>query len=183
MLSHQEFSDAYKVSYSRTVRFLLTQGAIPDVAEEVAQDAWVRGWERQSQLKSDSALVPWVNSIAMNILRGYIKRESRTPRLLDGGEGLVSAHPQMSPEDNCDLALVLGRCTSDVRQLLWAYWAEGFTSQEIASGLAIKPVSVRVKVIRIAKTFQQLLLGNDRSGRTTPRTRQKAAGAHAGAYD
>ena len=177
MLSPQEFSDAYEASYSRTVRFLLSQGAFPDVAEEVAQDAWARGWERQSQLKSDAALVPWVNSIAMNVLRGYIKRQSRSPQLPEGGEGLVPAKQQVSLEDHCDLDRMMGRCEPEVRQLLWAYWAEGFTSKEIASQLTIKPVSVRVKMGRIAKNFERLLHGNGSNGSTNQQVSQKA---HAG---
>lgn len=166
MLSPQEFSDAYEASYSRTVRFLQSQGVLPDVAEEVAQDAWARGWERQYQLKSDSALVPWVNSIAMNVLRGYFKRQSKSPRLPEGGAELVPAKQHISLEEHCDLQRMLGRCEPEARQLLWAYWAEGFTSKEIASKLAIKPVSVRVKVGRIAQTFERLLRRTGRIGRT-----------------
>ncbi len=58
MLTPQQFSDLYESCYARTVRFLQSRGVGPEVAEEVAQSAWVRGWERQSQLQSDSAFLP-----------------------------------------------------------------------------------------------------------------------------
>src|SRR5690606_1486872 len=109
MLTPTEFSQAYERFYSRTVRFLQSRGVGPDVAEEVAQVAWVRGWERQSQLQSDSALLPWVNSIALNSLRAYFRRQSRSPQLSDGAKAELLADEPVSPEDRHDLRKALKR--------------------------------------------------------------------------
>ena len=157
MLTPQEFSEAYERSYSRTVRFLQSRGVAPDVAEEVAQSAWARGWERLSQLQAKSALLPWVNSIALNALRGYIRQQSRAPQLSEGVEGELPARQPMSLEARHDLQKVLEKCTPEEQELLWAYWGEGFTSKEIASQLEIRPVSVRVRIGRIAQAIDKVL--------------------------
>lgn len=162
MLSPQEFSDAYEACYSRTIMFLRSRGVFPDVAEEVAQAAWARGWERRSQLKSECALLPWVNSIALNVLRGCLRQQSKSLQFPEGGGETIPANQHMSLDDHCDLKRLLGRCRPEDRQLLWAYWAEGFTSKEIASKLVIKPVSVRVKIGRIARVFERLQHGSTR---------------------
>lgn len=157
MLTPQEFSEAYERSYSRTVRFLQSRGVTPDVAEEVAQSAWARGWERLAQLQSKTALLPWVNSIALNALRGYFRQQSRAPQLSEGVEGELPARQPMSLDARHDLQTVLAKCTPEEQQLLWAYWGEGFTSNEIASQMDIKPVSVRVRIGRIAKAIDKVL--------------------------
>lgn len=157
MLTPQEFSEAYERFYIRTVIFIQSRGVGHDVAEEVAQSAWVRGWERQSQLRSASAVLPWVNSIALNALRSYFRKQARAPQLSEGAESELPASEKVSLNDRHDLRKILARCTPEERQLLWAYWGEGFTSKEIASQLAIKPVSVRVRIGRISRALEKML--------------------------
>ena len=126
------------------------------VAEEVAQGAWTRGWERQSQLQSDAALVPWINSIALNALRGFLRRQTRAPQFPEEGQESIVADERISLSDRCDLKRILDRCTRMEQELLWAYWGEGFTSKEIAAQLGIKPVSVRVRIGRLARSLDEI---------------------------
>ena len=167
MLTPQEFSEAYERSYLRTVRFLQSRGVAPDVAEEVAQSAWARGWERLSQLQAKTALLPWVNSIALNALRGYFRQQSRSPQLSEGAESELPSRQPAGFDAHYDLQKVLAKCTLEEQQLLWAYWVEGFTSNEIASRMEIKPVSVRVRIGRIAKAIDKVL--QVETGRATVR--------------
>jgi DNA-directed RNA polymerase specialized sigma24 family protein len=44
-------------------------------AEEVAQAAWAKGWERLSQLRNESFVVIWVNTIALNVYRSGLRRK------------------------------------------------------------------------------------------------------------
>lgn len=167
MLTPDEFSKAYEQSYSRTVRFLQSRGIDSDVAEEVAQSAWTRGWERQSQLQSNAALVPWINSIALNALRGFLRKQTRTPQLSEEGQETIAAEERMSLSDRFDLSRVLACCTPMEQKLLWAYWGEGFTSKEIAAQLGIKPVSVRVRLGRLARTLDEIFHPRASAGRET----------------
>jgi RNA polymerase sigma factor (sigma-70 family) len=157
MLTPDQFAEAYERCYSRTVRFLQSRGVGPDVAEEVAQSAWARGWERQSQLESDSAFLPWVNSIALNALRVYLRKQTRTPQCPEDFQEKIPAKQSISLNDRHDLRNLLARCTPQDQQLLWAYWGEGFTSNEIAAKLKIKAVSVRVRITRIAHSLNAKL--------------------------
>ena len=50
-------------------------------AEESAQAAWARGWEKRNHLKEAQRLVQWVNTIALNIFRGRYRKESREEAL------------------------------------------------------------------------------------------------------
>ncbi len=59
-----------------TVRFLGSRFGLPDSeAEEIAQQAWVQGFERLEQLRDQRMLRTWVNSIAKNLVRVRIRRQ------------------------------------------------------------------------------------------------------------
>src|SRR6202051_5291969 len=71
----EEYGSAYKRGYNLTVRFLVSRGLTYDAAQETAQAAWVKGWERLSQLRDSNMVLTWMNSIALNIHRSCMRRE------------------------------------------------------------------------------------------------------------
>lgn len=46
-----EYAKAFETGFPATRRFLLSRGAAVEEAEEIAQAAWVRGWEFRDQLR------------------------------------------------------------------------------------------------------------------------------------
>src|SRR5258706_7012782 len=72
---------AYQKGFDLTVRFLLSRGAQREYAMEIAQGAWVRGWERLHQLRDEATVVTWVNTIALNAYRRVMRREAPTEEL------------------------------------------------------------------------------------------------------
>ena len=85
-MKRNEYADAFQNGYSATRRFLLSRGAAIEEAEEIAQAAWVRGWEYRDQLRDPSMVSFWVNSIARNLFRARF----RTPgHASAGGRGPV----------------------------------------------------------------------------------------------
>jgi len=71
----EEYGNAYKKGYNLTVRFLVSRGLSYDGAQETAQAAWVKGWERLGQLRDSNMVLTWMNSIALNIHRSCMRRE------------------------------------------------------------------------------------------------------------
>ena len=61
------YATAYEKGFKRTVRFLISKGLLADVAEEMSQAAWVRGWERLGQLRNEASVSVWINQIALNL--------------------------------------------------------------------------------------------------------------------
>ena len=74
-MTKEGYGQAYQRGFELTVRFLLSRGVQRDNAREVAQAAWVRAWERLSQLRDDNLVVTWVNTIALNVYRGLIRKD------------------------------------------------------------------------------------------------------------
>jgi DNA-directed RNA polymerase specialized sigma24 family protein len=62
-MTRDGYGQAYQRGFDRTVGFLVSRGVDRDSANEVAQAVWLRGWERLPQLRNESLVVTWVNTI------------------------------------------------------------------------------------------------------------------------
>ena len=147
-LTRDDYARAYQDGYSKTVRFLASTGAPLELAEEVAQAAWVRGWERLSQLRHVQALTFWINSIAKNLLRSNFRKQQMSVELL---ETTLVANPLES--EPIDAHRMFDGCTETEKELLQLYYLEGYTSQELSSTFGLSAVGVRVRLTRLKKTL------------------------------
>jgi RNA polymerase sigma factor (sigma-70 family) len=147
-LTREDYARAYQEGFTKTVRFLAANGASPEVAEEVAQAAWVRGWERIGQLRHIQALTYWINSIAKNFLRNSFRRRNGATELLE--TTLVTNPLQSEP---LDARRIIDECTETERALLERYYLEGFTSQELSREFGLSAVGVRVRLTRLKKNI------------------------------
>jgi len=77
IMTREAYARAYQEGLPLTFRFLLSRGVARDTAEEISQAAWMRGWERLGQLRSDELISTWVNTIALNLYRRAIRQERR----------------------------------------------------------------------------------------------------------
>lgn len=147
-LSRDEYARAYDEGFKKTVRFLAANGASPEIAEEVAQAAWVRGWERIGQLRHVQALTFWINSIAKNFLRNSFRRRHSSTELL---ETTLVTNPIES--EQIDAERIFRSCSEVERQLLERYYLEGFTSHELSQEFGLSAVGVRVRLTRLKKNI------------------------------
>lgn len=150
-LTEQQFANAYRQGFSRTARFLQSTGVPAELAEEIAQAAWSRGWECRSQLKNPAALGVWVNSIAKNLVRVDFRRRKAVEELTEDS-AVVGAST-----DATALAELLAHCSEEDRLLLVRHYMEGWSSNELAPALGISPVSVRVRLLRIKNTLREAM--------------------------
>ena len=150
-LTELQFAAAYTKGFSRTVRFLQSSGVQQELAEEIAQAAWTRGWECRAQLKNPAALGVWVNSIAKNLLRVDYRRRKIVEELQEDSAVIGAT------TDSAALAELLSHCSNQDRELLVKHYMEGWSSNELAPALGISPVSVRVRLLRIKQTLRDTL--------------------------
>jgi RNA polymerase sigma factor (sigma-70 family) len=147
-LTRDDYAAAYREGYQKTVRFLSSTGAPPDLAEEVAQAAWARGWERLGQLRHAQALHFWINSIAKNLLRSDFRKRQLSTELLDN---TLVANPLES--EPIDAQRLFEGCSETEQELLQLYYVEGFTSQELSANLGVSAVGVRVRLTRLKRNL------------------------------
>jgi RNA polymerase sigma factor (sigma-70 family) len=175
-MNAQQFGEAYqKDGYRRTVCFLQGRGIGADQANELAQAAWVRGWERISQLQDESRLINWVNAIAHNLLlTGF-----RQNWLVDLSH--VDHEPATLPLVNLivlDVRQALAKCTPRHQRLLIAFYREGISTRELATQSGRSLEAIHAELYRARKEFSEHMLGIHRQSPPGERVlRMKATAA------
>jgi len=152
LVTPTQFESAYLCGKDLTFRFLVSRGAPTESAEECAQAAWVRGWERRRQLKRLDAIVPWVNSIALNMLRSSIAL-SRKHIPLD----LETPCASSANLAHLDVEALMNKCRECDRCLIRKYYLEERSTEEIARELRIKKTTVRVRLLRVRRWLRTVM--------------------------
>lgn len=140
-MTRDEYGQAYQRGFELTVRLLLSRGAPRDRAREVAQAAWARGWERLSQLRNESLVGTWVNTIALNVYRSVLRSEP-----------VYQALPELSTKAGVnlaaiDIARILKICRPCDRVLLEQQMS-GVTAEEIARTQGVTETAIRIRLLR-----------------------------------
>ncbi len=120
-------------------------------ADEIAQAAWVRGWEYRQQLRDPSLIGYWVNSIARNLFRARFR--SVQPASL---EGMVDPSYTMGLEEGLEVQRLLEKCADKDRALL-EKTLDGYSAEEIAVDEGISSTGIRVRLLRIRRNLRQQL--------------------------
>jgi DNA-directed RNA polymerase specialized sigma24 family protein len=141
---------AYQKGFTLTVRFLLSRGAQREYAMEVAQSAWVRGWERLHQLRDEATVITWVNTIALNAYRRVMRREAPTQELPD----VVS--PSGIDMAAIDVHRILNYCRPSER-VLFEQQMNGATTEEIAKKQGVTETAIRIRLLRARRATRSRL--------------------------
>jgi len=150
-VNNLSFCNAYENGLRRTVSFLQSRGVDRDAAADVAQWAWIRGWERLEMLRDDSVLLSWINAIAWNRYR-YLARSSRN-------EQPLPETYQGKSEFNwaaLEVRRILQNCLPDHRTLFEAQLL-GYTPREIGKKLGISETAVRIRMLRARRSVRSML--------------------------
>jgi RNA polymerase sigma factor (sigma-70 family) len=168
-MTTEQYGSAYKKGYVRTVRLLVTRGLSWDSAQETAQAAWVRGWERLSQLRDSKMVVSWINTIALNMYRSSLRRE---PFLQELPEVLIPPTVNLAA---IDVQRILKSCKKNDRLVLQGRYLEGHKVQEIARAHGWSETAVRIRLLRARRRAAKTLAVVSRS--TITLTLAKSASA------
>jgi DNA-directed RNA polymerase specialized sigma24 family protein len=151
VMTREEYGDIYQTGRERTIRFLLSRGAAPGLAPDIAQAAWLRGWERLAQLRDPQMIVTWINSIALNQYRRVIRNE----RLHQELQQPVHGHTCLDLAA-IDVARILRVCRPPDRVLLEAQM-KGVTAKEMAREQGLTETAVRIRFLRARRSARKAL--------------------------
>jgi RNA polymerase sigma-70 factor (ECF subfamily) len=155
-MTREEYGQAYQSGYPLTVHFLNSRGILGDAAGEAAQAGWARGWERLGQLRSPETVVNWVNSIALNLHRSYLRK----PSFEALGDVSVSIETVSLA---IDLHKVLSVCNSDEQALLRQQYVEELEISEIAHKQGCSETAARIRILRARRAVRARLCRAARS--------------------
>lgn len=152
-ISERRFSRAYRRGFESTVRFLRSRGVSEDRAEEFAQAAWSKGWERRRQLRDAKQVVAWINTIAFNLFRNQCRRPQHDELPLH------LAAPRTKHQARLDVDRLLSKCSPRDRETLEKYYIDGYDSREIAKQTGASSGAVRIRLMRARRRLKEVAKG------------------------
>ncbi len=141
-MTTDEYGSAYEKGYVLTARLLVRRGLPWDGAQEMAQAAWVKGWEKRDQLRDSKMVVRWINTIALNIFRANLRREPFLEKLPE-----LAAPPEKHLA-TIDVQLILRICKKTDRIVLQNFYLEDQRIEEIARAQVSSVMAVRIRLLR-----------------------------------
>ncbi len=155
-ITRTQYGDAYAAGHEKTIHFLMARGLPEGEAEDAAQAAWTRGWEKRDMLRRPDSLVGWINSIALNIFRNKYRRDKRLEQLPD--RDIAVTADRLGSRVDVDRGLE--HCSASDQALLKELYIGGYSSKEIGRHWHLKPSTVRVRVFRAKAKLREFLEGS-----------------------
>lgn len=127
--------------------FAVCYGLLGDFqeAEDVAQEAFIRGFLRIRSLRNRDKFSSWIARIARNLCIDYLRRRKRKPDSLDNLPEHVAHTAPIKPE-LIDLQTAIRRLPEDSRFPLVLYYFDGKSAKAIADVLGISVPGVHTRL-------------------------------------
>ncbi len=110
-----------------------------ELADEVAQDVFVRAWEKLGSFRGEAAFGTWLHRVAINVILGRRKQLGiRRDRFVDGEKaiGRMSSNPK-GAETAIDFEAAMVNLPNGAQQVFVLHDVEGYKHGEIAEMLGI----------------------------------------------
>lgn len=157
------FGTLYQTLQPSLVRYLERMVGDADVAEDVAQEAFVR-LLRRTDLEGDDARL-WIFTVATNLVRDHGRSVARRQRLLSARPVRPSETP--TPDVEVERGERVQRVREALAQLpqrdrqLLLMREEGFRYQEMAQAVGVAPGSVGTLIARALRKFEGVYCGDE----------------------
>ena len=155
-----DFESLFTHEYPRLVRTLFLLTGSTWEAEDLAQEALARVYERWDRVRSMESPLAYLYTVAVNLHRRRIRRFVRRVVLqANPGENLTERGPEAEVEARSDVLTALSSLPLKLREaLVLAEWLE-LDSEELGRRLDIAASSARARVHRARAAVRNSLGG------------------------
>jgi RNA polymerase sigma-70 factor (ECF subfamily) len=128
-------------------------------ARELVQDVFVRGWERLTTFRGQSAFATWLHRLGVNVVLEHLRSAKRDAlRLIDGDDATYGSRSSSTALDTkIDLDAALERLPAGARTVFVLYDMEGYSHEEIAQMTGIAPGTARAQLWRARRALMRML--------------------------
>jgi RNA polymerase sigma-70 factor (ECF subfamily) len=169
------FDAVYEEYRARIYSFLARLSRSRDVAEDLAEETWLRLVASSGRLQPDTRLGPWLFTVARNLYYSYCRSRALSEAASDGLIGLwPGGSPRPSPfEETAARELerhverALAALSANHREALLLVAVEAMTPSEAAGVCGLTPEAFRQRLSR-ARAALDGELGTIRLGHATP---------------
>jgi RNA polymerase sigma-70 factor (ECF subfamily) len=122
-------------------------------AEDVAQDAMIKGLEKIRQVNDPDQFGHWVVKIARNLSINLLRRRTVADRVVE--HATVNSHSEIEPSE--DLQAAMARLPLDLRLPLVMYYFDGRSVKTVAEKLNISTSGVYSKLRTAIQELHNIL--------------------------
>jgi len=134
-----------------------------DTAEELAQETFLRAYERLDQFDPSRRFSPWLFRIGVNLTLDYHRKRRRrrwtqlfTDRSPDRWLEPVQADPRPEQDLQQEVRMVIEQIPEKYRTVLVLREMENFSTSEIAAILNRKEATIRWRLAEARNRFQEI---------------------------
>jgi RNA polymerase sigma-70 factor, ECF subfamily len=144
-----DFETFFRTEFERVGRALLVLTWNHSEAEDLAQEAFVRAYERWDRVGRMESPTGYVYRTALNLSRSRLRRTLiRARRLLTFSSPEEADVTSATVAARDEISRVLARLPSGQREAVVLVEVMGMTAEEAGSILRVKPATVRVRLSR-----------------------------------
>ncbi|MGZ6782707.1 MAG: SigE family RNA polymerase sigma factor [Nocardioidaceae bacterium] len=177
--SRDDFDAFYQAAWGGVVAHAYALTADLGDAEEVAQEAFTRAWQRWRQISRYDEPKGWVTRVAHNLAVSRWRR-ARTATAALVRIGAPPSVPEPSP-DSLVLVAALGEINPDQRRAVVLHHLSGLSVAEVAEVEGVAVGTVKARLSRGRAALAKLLDGDRDGDGFTHRPLHAGAGPGAGA--
>ena len=153
------YEQLYRENLRRVFALCLRLCGDASLAEEIAQDVFVRAWQKLGTFRGESAFGTWLHRLAVNVLLS--RRETigiRRKRHVEGDLVLeVLPGRRATPETAMDMETAIARLPEGARQVFVLHDIEGYRHEEIGDMLGLAAGTSKSQLHRARMALRQHL--------------------------
>ncbi len=161
--NRESFGELVRRYEDRLIRVILRFVRDRDLAEDLAQETFLRAYERLEQFDPSRRFGPWLFRVGVNLTLDYLRRRKRRGRWMLFSESPSERSPDPSvadPRKSLDMQqevhAVLERISEKYRTVLVLRDLENFSTSEIAAILDRKEATIRWRLAEARHRFKDL---------------------------
>ena len=154
-MSDNEIQELYAASYRRLLGQLIAVTGSVAEAEDVVQEAFVRGLDHRRRLLAADNPEAWLRTVAVNLARS---RWRRAQRLVGLAPRLVAEPREADTDGNVVLLQALRHLPAGQREVIALHHLADLTVEQVADTLGVPTGTVKARLSRGRAALSTLLV-------------------------
>ena len=156
----QAFEDIYKAHRAKIYALSLRMVADPSRAEDLTQESFVRAWQKLTSFHGRSSFSTWLHRLAVNVILGNIRSESRKSDktvAVEETDSWIDRTSTARPEAGIDLERAIATRPARARTVFVLHDVEGYRHAEIAELTGMAEGTSKAHLHRARKLLRKVL--------------------------
>jgi RNA polymerase sigma-70 factor, ECF subfamily len=155
------FEALYREHVGRVHALCLRMAGDPREAESLAQEAFVRAWQRLEGFRGESSFATWMHHVTVSVIVSSRRATVRRLRRVESTDDLARLDPPSTvarmPEAAMDLERAIAALPEGARMVFVLHEVEGYSHEEIARELGVAQNTSKAQLHRARALLREVL--------------------------